>query len=160
MVLRHLQPVVWIGIALDKSACRLGVQQTSNVVSVWLDLSWIEQALKFPPQKVPRGWQQVVPILLLNTWETGQQGWVQGRHQGSISKVMPLQLFCLFGWRNQRKCRATPTPNYLPNVGLSWPSLNNLCSHDQCAAMTNVPIEKALPTSLKQSPAGRGVGGT
>lgn len=39
----------------------------------------------------------------------------------------------LFGWRSQRKCRATPTPNYRPNIGLSWSSLNNFCSHEQWA---------------------------
>lgn len=134
MVLWHLQPVVWIGIALDKSANWLWVQQTANLVLVWLDFSWIEQALKFTPQKAAQGWQLIVPMPLLDTWETGQQGWVQGRHQGPIPpRSMSLQPFCLFGWRNQRRCRATPTPNYLPNVGLFWSSLNNLCSHEQWA---------------------------
>lgn len=103
--------------------------------------------MKFTPQKAAQGWQRVVPMPY--TWETGPKSWVQGRYQGPISKVMSLQLFCL----DEEVKESAEQPQLLIIFWMSECPDPPLIIF---AAMNNEPIEKAVPTSVKQSPAGRG----
>lgn len=133
-----------------KSVSQLWVQQTIKLVLVWLDFPWIEQVLKFTLQKAAQGWQQIVPMLFLpDTWETSQQGWVQGTHQGPTSKFNVISAFlfvCLFVW-SQRRYRATsPLPYPSPPLLIIFQMLE--CPNPPLltfAAMNNEPIEKAVP---------------
>lgn len=132
-------------MVLDKLAHRPWVQQTANLFLMWLDTSCIVQTLKFTPQK---SWQQpggrLYPNPHLTLQEVGWQGLVQGRTRPHLQGQCPFSP-CFFNEDQKRRCRGT----LLLIIFQCPPSTTFVASN-------NEPTEKAVLTSLRQSPAGQG----